>query len=123
MLLFDFVEAADARAENDAATIGVFLGEIQAGIAHGINARHQRKLGKAVDALGILRRNVGVGRPIPNFAGEPHFEVRGGEQVDRTHAAFAGADPFPQVLNLAAQPGNGAETGDDDSAFHLFALA
>ena len=73
--------------------------------------------------LASFGRYVTVGRPIPNFAGEAHFEVRGAEQVDRTHAAFTAQNPLPQVLNFAAEPGNGADTGDDDSAFHLFALA
>ena len=35
---------------------GIFLGEVDAGIVHGVDAGHHGKLREAVDPLGFVRR-------------------------------------------------------------------
>ena len=56
VLLFEFVQPADAAADDDAAAEGVFLGEVQAAVLDGFEGGDHGELGEAVeppDGLGV----------------------------------------------------------------------
>ncbi len=102
MLGFDLVQAADAGAEDHAAAKRIFLREVEAGVAHGVDAGDHGELREAIEPLGILGRDVVAGRPIVDIAAEVDFELRGVEQPDRMNAAFARENPLPKILDLAS---------------------
>ena len=55
---------------------GIFLGEIQARIAHRVDAGHQGELREAVEPLFVLGRDIVAGRPIVDVAGEIDFVLQ-----------------------------------------------
>jgi hypothetical protein len=118
VLSFDLGESADARAEDHAAAERFFLGEVDSRIVHGVDAGNQRELREAIDALLLLAIDVAFGRPIVDIAAEAHFVMRGIECSKLVNAAVAAQHLIPEVVDLAAQGGDGANTGDDNTTFH-----
>ena len=56
------LQSADARSQDHAAAKRIFLGEVDAAVAHGVDAGDHGELREAVDALGFVGRDVAVGR-------------------------------------------------------------
>ena len=123
VLDLDRLQPADARTENHAAAPGVFLREVDARIAHGVDAGDLGELDEAIEALDVLGLDVAVGRPIADFAAEADAVIGHIQPFERTDSALAVADASPELLHLAAERGDGADTRDDDAAFHASSQA
>ena len=122
VLRLDLVQPADARAENHAGAEGIFAGEIEPRIAHGVDPGHERELREAVESLVVFGRDVTGGIPVVDIAAEADFVVGGVEQPQGMDAAFAAQNPLPEVLNFQTQRGDRPEAGDDDTSFHAHAV-
>jgi hypothetical protein len=61
VLNLDFPEPADPRAKHNATAEGLFLGEIQARVFHGVRTGDNGVLGKTIEAFRIFRFDVSVG--------------------------------------------------------------
>ena len=96
----------------------LFLGEIDAGVFHGIDAGDHGELREAIDPLGVFGGDVIAGRPIVDIAAELDFVLGGVEQADRVDAALALENAVPQIVDSAAQRGDRSQSGDDDAPFH-----
>ena len=96
-LLFDLVQAADAAAEDHAAAVGVFLGEIEARIAApprcpATIANCAKRSSRLISSCGRLRRSAGQLRvPVVDVAAELDLEPLGVEDAQRMDAALARA--------------------------------
>ena len=117
--IFDLAQAADAGAEDHAAAAGVFLGEVDARVAHGVDAGDQGELHEAVEPLDVLGVDVAVGRPVVDLAAEADADSPStSKRSSGRDAALAVADASPEFVHLAAERGDGANARDDDAAFH-----
>ena len=112
------LQAADAGAEDHAAAERVFLGEVEARVVHRVDAGDQRELREAIDPLVFLAVDVAVGGPVVDVAAELDLVLGRVEGLERVDAALAAENPLPQVVDLAAQRGDGTDPGDDDAPFH-----
>ncbi len=82
-----------------------------------------RELDEAIKSLDVLGRDVAVGRPTLDFAAEADLVIGYIQPLERTDSALALADASPKLLHLAAERGDGADTRDDDAAFHASSQA
>jgi len=53
-----------------------------------------------------------------DLTGETDFEIGAIKAADPGHAAFAGADPVPEVGNFKTQRRHNTQAGDNDSTTH-----
>jgi len=102
-LRLDLVQPADARAQDHAATKGLFLRKIQTRVSDRVNASHQRELREAIDALGFFLVDIIAGIPIIHVAAKFDFEIRRVELANRMHPALAAAQTLEQIFDLQTQ--------------------
>src|SRR5690606_38807349 len=90
--VLDRLDPADPRADDDAAALGVFLGEVDAGVGDGLDGRGEAELGDAVEAAGLAVLDLGGGIPPLDLAGDGDVPLAG---VAVELGAFDGPDPAP----------------------------
>ncbi len=91
VLLLEFVQTADAAADDDTAAIGVFLGEIEAAILDCGVRGHQGELSEAVQPIQRPLVHDGFRVEVFHFATEMDLEGRRVELLDGSDAASSGA--------------------------------
>ena len=97
---------------------GSSLREVDARVAHRVDAGDQGELREAIEPLRFLAVDVAVGRPIVDVAAELHLVAGRVERLEFVDAALAAQNPLPQIVDLAAERGDGAHSGYDDASFH-----
>jgi hypothetical protein len=117
MLLLDRLDAADARADDDAAAEAVFLVEVDAGVLHRVNGRGESELAEAVEAFGFadvdaVLRDVEVRALAADLDGVGAGVPAG----DRLDAALAGAQRVPNLVDALAERGDDSQSGNDYAA-------
>jgi hypothetical protein len=120
MLDFDCLESANARAQDDGAAGGVFLGEIQTGIFDGIDAAGEGVLHEAIEFFHFFGFEIAIHAKIRDFAADPRTKLRGIETLDHADAAFALDDAGPKFFHAAPQRGHRTKTSYDNAPFHVW---
>ena len=122
-LRFDLVQAADARAEDHAAAEGVFLGEVDAGVAHGVDAGDHGELREAIDAAWHPWPTCSR-RCVQSWTSPPKWTLW--PAVSNSRIVWMPLSPrriaLPEVFDLATERGDGSQSGYDDTPFHASPL-
>ncbi len=116
MGLLDHGKPADARSDVHADAFGVLLGDLDSGVANGLDRRRRAVMDECVQAAGFLHRQVlGDIEPL-HLAGDLGCVRAGVEATDAGDAAAASQNVVPRLLHLEADRTDDAEAGDYYSA-------
>ncbi len=119
MLVLELVEAADAAAEDDAAAVRVFLGEIQTAVGDGLDRGHQGELAESIQMAGDLGLQRRHRVELLHLPAKVDLERGGVELLDRRDAALAREQGLPVARDVRRQRVDRPQTGDDDAPRHF----
>ncbi len=108
-------EATDTGTRYDAAALRIEGAEVDAGVRDRLDARGHAVVDELVHPAGFLRRDVVADGETLHRPADAGGEGRGVEAADEPDAALTAQDGLPGRLDGAADGGNDAEAGDDDS--------
>src|SRR5262245_31331175 len=103
MLLLEFVQPADAAADDDAAAVGILFREIESAVLNGGVRGHHGKLSETVQPMYLLFVYQRFGVEVLYLAAEVDLEFRGVELFDGSDTALACQQRGPEARNLATQ--------------------
>jgi hypothetical protein len=117
--VFDGDDAADAGADDDAAALGIPLGEVDARVVDGLDGGGDAELAEPVDAFGFAVLDGLDGVEVLDLTGDADVPLVAelGELVarDGADAGSAFAHAFPGGPGVQAEVGDRAHPGDDDA--------
>ena len=119
VLFFKLIQAADAAAGDDAATVRVFLAEVDAAVLDGLDGGDQGKLREAVEVAGDLGVEVRFRVEVLDLAAKMNLERRSIDLLDRANAVAAGADCAPELLDIGGQGVDRSHSGDNNAPGHF----
>jgi len=106
MLLFDFLDTANARAYDNTNPKGVFFGEIKAAVIDGLDGRGDGKLAKAVHSLCFAMVNIFFYVEALHLTAEPYGVGTGIEELYVRYAAFTLAQRSEKLVSGLGQGGD-----------------
>ncbi len=113
--VLDHRQAADAGTDDDADALGVLLGDRQAAVVEGLDARGDAVMDERIHVARFLRRDVLLDVEALDLAGDATGQRRRVEARDRVDARPAGEDVGPRFGDRVADRRDDAEAGDDDA--------
>ena len=122
VLVLDFLYAADAGANDDAAAVRVFSGKIEGAVLDGLNGGSNGQFSKAVHPVSLSPVNVFSDVKVFDFSAESDGELARIEVFYERDAAFAVAKRGKKQFSRLCQGGDAAQTCDNDSSFSHFSF-
>ncbi|MPM89788.1 hypothetical protein SDC9_136900 [bioreactor metagenome] len=118
MLLGSGGQAADARADVNAALIEVFLGQVESGILQSLPGGMNAELGVAIGPAHFLGIRKSRGRvEVFHFRRDLGVKLGGVESRDTVYATFSCEEILPVSFKVGAYRGDDTHAGNDYSAF------
>jgi hypothetical protein len=123
VLFLELGQPADTAAEDDAGAEGVHLAEVDTAVAHGLDGRHQGKLGEAVQPPRHPGVEDGLRLEVLDLPAKADLEPLGVDDGDGPDAALSVQQALPVRGDRRRQRVDRPHARDDDAAGHFLACS